>query len=115
MRHPVARNIGRFFPSQSHTHCLPHLSATNGNLQVGDNVLYLAHRYEIELEGACEASLACSTCHVYVDFDHLDALPEPEEGQFLPMLQAPVLPWLPDHTFSGVVVRSARGLLSRRH
>ncbi|KAJ1350224.1 Adrenodoxin, mitochondrial, partial [Parelaphostrongylus tenuis] len=35
--------------------------------KIGDNVMYLAHRYGIELEGACEASLACSTCHVYVD------------------------------------------------
>ncbi|KAK9751249.1 2Fe-2S iron-sulfur cluster binding domain [Popillia japonica] len=34
--------------------------------KVGDNVLYLAHRYEIPMEGACEASLACTTCHVYV-------------------------------------------------
>lgn len=33
----------------------------------GENLLYLAHRYNIELEGACEASLACTTCHVYVD------------------------------------------------
>eukprot|EP01052_Picozoa_sp_SAG31_P027728 SAG31_NODE_2618_length_5366_cov_2.137650_7_plen_152_part_00 len=32
--------------------------------KVGDNILYLAHRHHIELEGACEASLACSTCHV---------------------------------------------------
>ena len=31
---------------------------------VGDNCLYLAHRNGINLEGACEASLACSTCHV---------------------------------------------------
>ncbi|PSN56707.1 Adrenodoxin-like protein [Blattella germanica] len=27
--------------------------------KVGDNVLYLAHRHGIEMEGACEASLAC--------------------------------------------------------
>ena len=47
--------------------------------KVGDNVLYLAHRYGIELEGACEASLACSTCHVYVSEPHFDVLPEPEE------------------------------------
>lgn len=25
--------------------------------KVGDNLLYLAHRYEIPMEGACEASL----------------------------------------------------------
>lgn len=47
--------------------------------KVGDNVLYLAHRYGIELEGACEASLACSTCHVYVSEPHFDALSEPLE------------------------------------
>lgn len=43
----------------------------------GDNVMYLAHRYDIPLEGACEASLACSTCHVYVDHKYFDKLPEP--------------------------------------
>eukprot|EP00039_Didymoeca_costata_P004199 m.71922 g.71922 ORF g.71922 m.71922 type:complete len:175 (-) comp12289_c0_seq3:83-607(-) len=49
--------------------------------KIGDNVLYLAHRYEIDLEGACEASLACSTCHVYVHDDYMDMLPEPEEEE----------------------------------
>eukprot|EP00128_Syssomonas_multiformis_P019005 Colp12_sorted_trinity150504_noHs@21692 len=49
--------------------------------KVGDNVLYLAHRYGIELEGSCEASLACSTCHVYVDADHFDVIPEPKEEE----------------------------------
>ncbi|CAD5113816.1 DgyrCDS2980 [Dimorphilus gyrociliatus] len=49
--------------------------------KIGDNVLYLAHRHDIPLEGACEASLACSTCHVYVDFDYLDLLPEPDERE----------------------------------
>ncbi|XP_048581145.1 ferredoxin-2, mitochondrial [Nematostella vectensis] len=49
--------------------------------KIGDNLLYLAHRYNISMEGACEASLACSTCHVYVheDFGHL--LPEPDERE----------------------------------
>ncbi len=47
--------------------------------KVGDNVMYLAHRYDIPLEGACEASLACSTCHVYVDEAFFDKLPEPKE------------------------------------
>ena len=31
------------------------------------------------LLGACEASLACSTCHVYVDEKYMDKLEEPEE------------------------------------
>ncbi|XP_065904267.1 adrenodoxin-like protein 1, mitochondrial [Dysidea avara] len=49
--------------------------------KVGDNVLYLAHRYDIELEGACEASLACTTCHVYVHSDYFDKLPEADEEE----------------------------------
>lgn len=31
--------------------------------------------------GACEASLACSTCHVYVDDSYTDLLPEPVEEE----------------------------------
>ncbi|PNF39195.1 Adrenodoxin-like protein, mitochondrial [Cryptotermes secundus] len=49
--------------------------------KVGDNVLYLAHRHGIDMEGACEASLACTTCHVYVHRDFLDKLPSPEEKE----------------------------------
>lgn len=49
--------------------------------RVGDNVLYLAHKHDIELEGACEASLACSTCHVYVNEEHFDELAEPCEDE----------------------------------
>ena len=49
--------------------------------KIGDNVLYLAHRYDIPLEGACEASLACSTCHVYVDEKFCDLLNEPKEEE----------------------------------
>lgn len=32
----------------------------------GLSVLEIAHRNHISLEGACEGSLACSTCHVVV-------------------------------------------------
>ncbi|XP_004923735.1 adrenodoxin-like protein, mitochondrial [Bombyx mandarina] len=49
--------------------------------KVGDNILYLAHRYEIPMEGACEASLACTTCHVYIPHDYLDKLPPSEEKE----------------------------------
>jgi ferredoxin, 2Fe-2S len=33
----------------------------------GISVLEVAHKYSVPLEGACEGSLACSTCHVIVD------------------------------------------------
>lgn len=49
--------------------------------KVGDNVLYLAHRHGIEMEGACEASLACTTCHVYVDENSLSKLTPAEEKE----------------------------------
>ena len=59
--------------------------------KVGDNVLYLAHRYGIELEGACEASLACSTCHVYVASEFLDRLVEATEKEEDLLDMAPAL------------------------
>ncbi|KAL6428562.1 hypothetical protein ACFW04_007886 [Cataglyphis niger] len=37
--------------------------------------------YGIEMEGACEASLACTTCHVYVRHDYMDKLPIAEEKE----------------------------------
>ena len=49
---------------------------------VGETVLELAHEYGVDLEGACEGSMACSTCHVIVDegfFDRLEAPSEDEE------------------------------------
>ncbi|CAH8595734.1 unnamed protein product [Dicrocoelium dendriticum] len=49
--------------------------------KVGDNLMYLAHRYQVEIEGACEASLACSTCHVYVESPYFDLLPAPVEAE----------------------------------
>ncbi len=33
----------------------------------GMTLLAIAHRHGIDIEGACEGSLACSTCHVIVD------------------------------------------------
>ncbi|KAM7419085.1 hypothetical protein PAMA_016277 [Pampus argenteus] len=59
--------------------------------KVGDNVLYLAHKNGIELEGACEASLACSTCHVYVSAAHFDKLPVPDEREDDMLDMAPML------------------------
>lgn len=40
----------------------------------GDNVMYLAQQNSVDIEGACEASLACCTCHVYVRDDYYDRL-----------------------------------------
>ncbi|KAF8462475.1 2Fe-2S ferredoxin-type domain-containing protein [Gautieria morchelliformis] len=47
----------------------------------GDNILDLAHEYDVDLEGACEGSVACSTCHVILTPQHYDLLPEPEDDE----------------------------------
>jgi 2Fe-2S ferredoxin len=41
----------------------------------GISLLEVAHKNEISLEGACEGSLACSTCHVIVDEAFYSKLP----------------------------------------
>ena len=41
---------------------------------VGISVLEIAHRHGVDLEGACEGSLACSTCHVIVAAEWLGRL-----------------------------------------
>ena len=42
----------------------------------------MLHRNDIELEGACEGSLACSTCHVIVlDDKFYQGLPEPSDDE----------------------------------
>ncbi len=48
----------------------------------GVSVLEIAHKNHVPLEGACEGSLACSTCHVIIDkayYDKLKAASEDEE------------------------------------
>ena len=41
----------------------------------GLTVLDAARKNNIDLEGACEGSLACSTCHVIVDPQWYDVIP----------------------------------------
>jgi ferredoxin len=49
---------------------------------LGENLLEVAHSNEIDLEGACEGSLACSTCHVIVeDQAYYDKIPEPDDDE----------------------------------
>ncbi len=48
---------------------------------LGLSVLEIAHRNDIDLEGACEGSLACSTCHVIVDPEWYELLKEATEDE----------------------------------
>lgn len=48
---------------------------------VGLSVLEIAKRNSIDLEGACEGSLACATCHVVVDPEWYDKAGQPSEDE----------------------------------
>ena len=47
----------------------------------GTTVLEAAHKNNIDLEGACEGSLACSTCNVIVDKNFYEKLKNPSEDE----------------------------------
>jgi 2Fe-2S ferredoxin len=47
----------------------------------GLSVLEVAHKYGVDIEGACEGSLACSTCHVIVDPAWAAKLAKPSEDE----------------------------------
>jgi len=48
----------------------------------GDNLLDIAQAHDLEMEGACGGSCACSTCHVIVEDQELyDRMPEPDDDE----------------------------------
>ncbi|KAF1336080.1 2fe-2s ferredoxin, partial [Globisporangium splendens] len=59
----------------------------DGSLQeveakTGMSLLQVAHANDIDLEGACESSMACSTCHVVLEddiYENLEPACEDEE------------------------------------
>jgi 2Fe-2S ferredoxin len=48
---------------------------------VGLSVLEIAHKHKVDVEGACEGSLACSTCHVIIDPDWYKKLRKATEDE----------------------------------
>jgi len=48
---------------------------------LGLSVLEIAHKNRIDIEGACEGSLACSTCHVVIDPEWYEFLKEASEDE----------------------------------
>lgn len=49
---------------------------------IGVSLLEVAHKNEIPLEGACEGSLACSTCHVIIEDESVyESLPSATEDE----------------------------------
>jgi ferredoxin, 2Fe-2S len=48
---------------------------------IGLSLLEIAHRHRIDIEGACEGSLACSTCHVIIDPEWYELLNDASEDE----------------------------------
>ena len=48
---------------------------------LGLSVLEVACKNNIDIEGACEGSLACATCHIIVDPGQFDRLPKITEDE----------------------------------
>ncbi|KAI4146094.1 MAG: hypothetical protein LQ340_006049 [Diploschistes diacapsis] len=62
------------YGDQSHPHKF--------TVAAGDNLLDIAQANELEMEGACGGSCACSTCHVIVeDNDYYDKMAEPDDDE----------------------------------
>lgn len=47
----------------------------------GDNLLDIAQAHNMDMEGACGGSCACSTCHVIVDPEYYDRMEEPDDDE----------------------------------
>jgi len=47
----------------------------------GETLLAVARRNAIDLEGACEGAMACSTCHVIVEEGWFNRLPRPHSDE----------------------------------
>ena len=48
---------------------------------LGDHLLETAHKNDIDIEGACDASLACSTCHIILEEKIYESIPKPKEEE----------------------------------
>ena len=48
---------------------------------LGNTILDIAHANDIDIEGACEGCMACSTCHVVVEPDWYKKLAAPSEDE----------------------------------
>lgn len=48
---------------------------------LGLSVMEVAHLHGIDIEGACEGSMACSTCHVVLEKRTYDSLSRPSEEE----------------------------------
>lgn len=60
---------------------LPNGQSKEVEAEEGARVLDVAQAHGIEMEGACEGAMACSTCHVILSDADFDRFPEPREEE----------------------------------
>jgi 2Fe-2S ferredoxin len=49
--------------------------------EAGENLMNLARNNGLDVEGACDGAMACSTCHMIVDPAWIKKLPPPVEDE----------------------------------
>lgn len=59
----------------------PDGNQTELDVAAGTSILQAAWDNKIDIEGACEGCMACSTCHVIVDQAHFALLPDPSDEE----------------------------------
>lgn len=59
----------------------PNGDQTEVEVAAGASVLQAAWDNKIDIEGACEGCMACSTCHVIVDAEMFPSLPDPTDEE----------------------------------
>ena len=47
------------------------------NIEEGKTILDLSKQESFDIEGSCDGSMACSTCHILIHEDWISKLPEP--------------------------------------
>ncbi|KAK4591448.1 hypothetical protein RGQ29_021591 [Quercus rubra] len=73
--------------AQSHAFCNHYLQPLDGeekviNVPIEMSMLEAALEHDIDIEGACEGSCACSTCHVIVqDMEYYNKLEDPTDEE----------------------------------
>ena len=78
-------NFRKSFFSEIKIKCTYNYLKDNSKVEVcaneGDSLLEVAHKFNINIEGACDSSLACSTCHIILKNDLFEKIKKPDEEE----------------------------------
>ncbi|XP_060568550.1 adrenodoxin-like isoform X1 [Ruditapes philippinarum] len=93
LNHSLVRNFSTTIPKPKKETVSVHFVCSDGskhtaNAKVGDNLLDVVIDNDIDIDGfgACEGTLACSTCHLIFEQKDYDKLPQEPTDEELDML-----------------------------